>query len=64
MNPQEFGFQNSYSFSSSIRFSLCFKTPFFDYENEHEDDDEYEKQSSLIQYPASWSIIGVAFLSK
>jgi hypothetical protein len=28
--------------SSSIRFSACFKIPFFDYENEHEDDDEYE----------------------
>ncbi len=35
------------SSSSSIRFSSCFKTPFWDYENEHEDDDEYEKQPSM-----------------
>ncbi len=36
------------SFSSSIRFFLCFKTPFFD--DEHEDDDEYENnlQSSAF----------------
>ena len=33
---------SSYSFSSSIRFSSCFKMPVFDYEDEHADDDEYE----------------------
>jgi hypothetical protein len=36
------------SWSFSMRFSSRFITPFFDYENEHEDDDECEKQSSMV----------------
>ena len=34
----------SYLFSSSIRFSACFRMSFLDYENEDEYDDEYDDE--------------------